>query len=901
MSAVALRNQAAGVPRELQQALEAALQLAIARHQSGDIAAAAALYARVLAADVRHPVALHNSGLIRLAQGDLPAALLLLGAAVEEKPQEPAFQFNLGLARQTAGDSAGAVAAYRQALRYKPDYRKAWENLGVALQDQEQYEDAVQAYRRALAIDGSAPVAHKNLGNVLRTIGRLDEAGRQYEAALDCNPLDGELALQAGSTRLSQGDFTAWDLYERRYCSAESLDADKPYHVPLPKWDGSSLAGRSLLLYGEQGVGDEIMFASCVPDVAAQAASTALLCDPRLVQLFRRSFPGVTVEGRTRGKLPPVLNPTNLYELRSSLASLPQHLRRTESAFPKAPYLVADAAATARWHQRLREKGARLVVGLSWQGGSGRARVARSIALQRLAPLFDDSSICFVNLQYGDHRDEIASFNAVSRNPLVSFDDVDPLRELDDFAALIAAMDCVISVDNSTAHLAGALGTPTWLLLPFHADWRWVRNREDTVWYRSLRLFWQQAPGRDAWSEVIQRVRAGLAGLSARSLRQAEAGAPVPASSQSTARLTAVPDVLLLNDTAYWYHWGCSCTSLALHDALRSRGLAVDPVSINEINTLSPLPATAAELDDEGLYQTFCAGNAALVERMRSVSVVMINGEGSIHDLGQTARALLYLAYIAKRRFGKHTRIVNHSSYPSSGGGAADAAESFYRKVYEAMDFVAVREAHSSAQLRKLGVDPVEAFDCLPLFVARHPPEAPALRARRVVIAGSALASPELVDFLAGVAELVICQGYEVVVLVGANAYLAHDDVQLLAALQQRLRGRYRLAVASSEAQWLDTLSDAALLISGRFHYSIAAACVGTPFLVTASNTPKIDGMLQRLGLSPEQVWISPRDFQAAAARVEAILRDPQLGVASAEALESVREMTQRNFLGLTT
>jgi tetratricopeptide (TPR) repeat protein len=363
----------------MQQALEAAMALAIQRHQAGDVVAAQTLYGKVLTEEARHPVALHNLGLIRLAQGDHAAALVLLAAAVQEKPREPVFHFNLGLAQQTAGNVAAAATAYRQALQFKPDYRKAWENLGVALQDQEQYDEALQAYRQALAIDPCSPVAHKNMGNILRTLGRLDEAEIQYQQALDCNPLDTEIGLQAASTRLSRGDFSAWDRYEWRYWSAESLHADEPLHVPLPKWDGQSVAGQSLLLYGEQGIGDEIMFASCIPEVSAMAARTALLCDSRLAPLFKRSFPEVTVEARSRGKLPPVLNPQGACDLRSSLASLPQHVRRTAADFPGTPYLVADAAATASWQSRLRTAGVRLVIGISWRGGAAaRAREGRA-------------------------------------------------------------------------------------------------------------------------------------------------------------------------------------------------------------------------------------------------------------------------------------------------------------------------------------------------------------------------------------------------------------------------------------------------------------------------------------------------------------------------------------------
>jgi len=286
----------------------------------------------------------------------------------------------------------------------------------VVLQDMEQDEAAIEAYRRALALDATSALARQNLGNALRSLGRLEEAESQYSALLQMQPLQADAAAQLGATRLSRGDYSAWAEYEWRYWSPESLATSPPWPLPLPKWDGCDLAGRTLHLYGEQGIGDEIMFASVVPDIA-RVATVKLWCEPRLATLFARSFPGIEVFAKPRGGLAPLLDAEANDALRCPLASLPRFARRVPGDFTGAPYLRADADATARWHERFAAMGGRLTIGISWRGGgSPRAREARSIALERLEPLFALDAVRIVDLQYGEHREEIDRFNAGSTN-----------------------------------------------------------------------------------------------------------------------------------------------------------------------------------------------------------------------------------------------------------------------------------------------------------------------------------------------------------------------------------------------------------------------------------------------------------------------------------------------------
>jgi len=278
---------------------------------------------------------------------------------------------------------------------------------------------------------------------------------------------------------------------------------------PLPLWKGTKLASGRLLIWGEHevptyGVGDEILFASCIPDVIRAGNRFVLECEARLKPLFTRSFPGVDV----------VSGHTSARDLERDIAahlplgSLPSVFRVTDAAFAtaKSPYLVADPVERERFRSRYAD--GRRLVGLAWHSS---ANMARSIVgLSQLAPLFALPGVRWVSLQYGKHsglEDAVGAADA----PILVDRSVDQFVDIDLFAAQVAAMDMVVTIDNSTAHLAGALGVPTWLLLPFRAHWYWtVTAGEKSLWYPSMRLFRQSEPG--AWRSVVQRVARALEG-----------------------------------------------------------------------------------------------------------------------------------------------------------------------------------------------------------------------------------------------------------------------------------------------------------------------------------------------------------------------------------------------------
>lgn len=306
---------------------------------------------------------------------------------------------------------------------------------------------------------------------------------------------------------------------------------------------------------------------------------------------------------------------------------------------------------------------------------------------------------------------------------------------------------------------------------------------------------------------------------------------------------------VLVNDTSAWYHYGCSCTSLGLHGELRRRFSAIRSLPVHRVAMLRELPVTADEFDDDARFERFASAHPDVMESLEASEAVYVNGEGTLHGLGRQAVALLYIAYVAKRRLDRPVHMINHSCFPDgTAGTGSTAAQMLYKKVYECLDFVAVREAASARLLAGMGIEATQSFDCLPLFVDERFERGPGAARNNVVIAGSvAWAAGDVVPRLGRFVEAMRDAGHPVEVLVGADSLMAGDDVQFVEALGQAMGGGLDLVAAGSELEWLSTIADAALLVSGRFHHSIAAAFVDTPFIVMESNTPKIAGLMEML------------------------------------------------------
>jgi hypothetical protein len=372
--------------------------------------------------------------------------------------------------------------------------------MGILFHELGRYEEAVASYRQALALKPDHVDAHNNLGLSLRDLNRHEEALPCFEIAQAIKPDHVDAHVNEALVRLALGDYASgWKKYAWRLLTANFSKGKKRPAQPLwlDQWD---IAGKTVLLHGEQGLGDTIQFARYVPLVAQRGARIILAVQRPLTALM------VTLAGASivRGQGEPVPP----FDGFCPLPTLPLVFRTSVETIPAdVPYLSAPADRLAKWRPVV-DALPRPRVGLMWTRGPS-PHDRRSLPLRLLLPLLELPDIQFVALQKELPDGEAALF-ASAGVPFLG----EHLTDLADTAAIIAMLDLVITIDTSIVHVAGALGKPTWVLLPFSADWRWLRQRNDSPWYPTARLFRQAAPG--DWQSVVNQVATAL-----RELRQA--------------------------------------------------------------------------------------------------------------------------------------------------------------------------------------------------------------------------------------------------------------------------------------------------------------------------------------------------------------------------------------------
>ncbi len=427
--------------------------LAGALQAQGKWDAAQACYERALALRPNRVESLIGLGVVLRAQGRLEEAVARYRRALASSPDHPEARNNLGVALVDLGRRAEAITHHKKALALQPDRAELHYNLGSALQRQGLYAEALACYERALALEPDYAKAHLNRSLALLLTGQLDQGWREYEWRFAVN------------------------VYDRKF--------DRPL------WSGEPLSGASILIHAEQGFGDTLQFVRYLPAVAERGGRVVLEVPASLVRLAR------TVAGAS--EVVAAGDPLPGFDCHCPLLSLPRVFKTNLATIPNAvPYLRVPAEASADWADRIPTLSG-LRVGVVWAGTT-----VGAIDLRLLQPLWEVDGVSWFSLQVGERSSDISSVGGAKIADLSPW-----LTDFAETAAAVCRLDLVISVDTSVAHLAGALGRPTWLLLRYPPEWRWLLEGEDSPWYPTARLFRQRKEG--DWSCVAREVAAALA------------------------------------------------------------------------------------------------------------------------------------------------------------------------------------------------------------------------------------------------------------------------------------------------------------------------------------------------------------------------------------------------------
>lgn len=502
---VALEHLRAGDYRRAEDALRAALRdspndveglsllgVACANQDRGEEAVKYFEQAARLRPD---PERLCNLGASLSKLGRLDEAAAAFRRALQLDPTYPEAHRNFGVCRLRAGDEAEAEARFREALRLRPDFPEALNNLATLLRRQERYAEAIQAADRQVQLRPQDPTARAELGILLHRTGRAAEAVACYAEAVRLQPDHAVARLNRGLALLALGELgPGWDEYEWRW---PALNLARP-DLPAPGWDGSDPAGKHLLVWAEQGLGDTLHFIRYAAVLKGRGATVTFRSPKQLVRLLART-PGID-RIVSEDESPPAC------DAQVPLMSLPGLLGTiTPEDIPApVPYVEPDPDLVARWADRIRAiPGFR--VGVCWRGNAQNPEDhRRSFDPELLAPLGAVPGVVLVSLQKGDGADRVPG-----QLPVVSLDGLDEAAgPFMDTAAVLRHLHLVVTCDSALGHLAGAMGVPTWLALNYAADWRWLTGRPDTPWYPAHRLFRQRQPGR--WPDVFDRMAAEL-------------------------------------------------------------------------------------------------------------------------------------------------------------------------------------------------------------------------------------------------------------------------------------------------------------------------------------------------------------------------------------------------------
>ncbi|MFL2534107.1 MAG: tetratricopeptide repeat protein [Alphaproteobacteria bacterium] len=464
---------------------------------------AVSIYEKFIELNPNFALGYNSLGLTFMELGQLENAILNFKKAIAIKPDYSQAFFNLGNTFRDTGQKEEALENFKQAVLLKPDYSIAYNVLGITLVELGRPEESIENFKQSFLLNPSYEEAYNNMGNALKELGRFDESIDSFKKAIELKPDYAECYNNYGRTLMMKNNFKkAFELMEWR------LQLEELNFIPLdtikPRWDGRN--NQKVFLLREQGIGDIIMFSSMIPELNSNLENVIFECDQRLVSLLKRSFPNNIGYVTDRIEVN-----TSDYDSYIPIGSLPLHFRKNLIDFQKTSsgWLQADIDKVKSIRKILTKNKLKKIVGISWKTSSLLTQsYLRNIELKTLVKNLKKLDIEFVNLQYGDVSGEIQNLRLEQGIEVHEIDNIDLFNDIDGLASIISACDYVISIDNLTPHLAGALGVSTKLLLPRVADERWGLETKKSYLYDSIDIYRQSA--HDDWSKPLEKMAKDL-------------------------------------------------------------------------------------------------------------------------------------------------------------------------------------------------------------------------------------------------------------------------------------------------------------------------------------------------------------------------------------------------------
>jgi len=441
----------------------------------------------------------NDLGIALLQSNQKEKAIEILDKALSVDSNNENILINLGNLYQENNTFDKAVLCFQKAIKINDNNYIAYNNLGNVFSRMRDHRKAIKYYKQSIIINPNFKFPYNGIGKIYAEINNYKEAVSFFNKAINLDKNYQMAHANLASVYLSNGKFdVGWKEYEWR----EIFQSIENKNLKSKLWNGQSLENRVVFIYAEQGVGDEVMFSSCITDVLELNPKKIVLeCDYRLSKLFLRSFPEICIIDRGGN-----IKEESGVDYHIPIGSLPSFFRNSIGDFTGEKYLTPSSELLQKWVDRYLEIEKGLKVGISWNSSKSKRYLSqdRSINIQQLEPILKTKDVCFINLQYGDCTNDIDFIKNNFGVDIYDWEDSDPLFNIDDFIAKISALDLVISVDNSTVHFAGSIGKKTFMLTPYISDWRWLNENNNSHWYSCVEFVRQDKHG--DWRPVVDTV-----------------------------------------------------------------------------------------------------------------------------------------------------------------------------------------------------------------------------------------------------------------------------------------------------------------------------------------------------------------------------------------------------------